>query len=140
MPSGTFLQKILKILSGLTVAFVLLLVFVVTSSSVESRFECSGSATSDGNSQLLRLHMKLNEYRWWVGLWSDSDGDIWIEVSNQTFEYINHINEVGDQLQLFDNDFRGKKEVRGHFSNLSKYLSVRIARIGFFDGICKKIQ
>jgi|WetSurSiteA1Bulk_404760.scaffolds.fasta_scaffold00896_8 hypothetical protein len=34
MSSGTFLQKILKILSRLTVAFVLLLVFVVTSSSM----------------------------------------------------------------------------------------------------------
>ena len=127
-------MKLIKFAGTLVVAALLLFLFVVYFSSVESRFQCSGDISSQGSSQPATIYMKLNEYRWWVGLWSDSDGSVWLEIPNRALEYFEHVVEVGDQLQIYE-----QKTPRGHFSTLSKNLAVTTASWSF-DGTCKKIE
>jgi hypothetical protein len=134
------LKRGLKLLVPVAVVGFLILVFLINFSSVESRYECNGTVTNDGNSQPFTLFAKLSTFRWWVRLWSDSYGNLWIEVPSQTIEYFNHIRQVGDQLQLLDDDLKGAREMRGNFSTLSKYLSVQVPGVGFFDGSCKRIS
>lgn len=128
-------MRIVKYVGSLALAVLLLFLFVANFSGVESRFQCSGELPSDGSSQPVTVYLKLLEYRWWVGLWSDSDASLWLEVPNNTVEYFGHVVEVGDQLQIFDS----AKGLKGNFSSLSKALALGTT-IGLFDGICKRID
>lgn len=126
----------LKILIALGVATALLYLIAANFSAAESRFECNGHIASESNPEPLKIHVKLQEYRWWVGLWSDSDGSMFIEIPNQTLEYVSHIKQAGDQLQLFDDPSSGDRSMKGSFSTLSHEIAVRVTDIGFFDGTC----
>lgn len=112
---------------------VLLFAAVATFSAAESRFSCVGAISREAAPKPITIFIKLNEYRWWVGLWSDSDGDLHLEIPNESVEYFGHVVEVGDQLQIFDFD----RKMQGNFSTLSKALALQTRR-GFFDGKCNR--
>jgi hypothetical protein len=127
--------RILKYIASTIVVLSLLFVFVANFSSVESRYECKGELTFMGVKQPKTLYMRIGEYRWWVGLWSDSDGDVHIEIPNEIVRYYFDVNEVGDQLQIFGANMK----LVGSFSKLSKSLSID-SGIGIFDGKCERIS
>jgi len=128
-------MKILKYLGALLVAALGLFLFVVNFSAVETRFQCPGEISSQNNSRQATIFMKLHEYRWWVGLWGDSDGSVWLEVPNQTTEYFGHVVEVGDQLQIYGY----QRNPTGYFSTLSKTLAITTSGWSF-DGTCKRVE
>lgn len=128
-------MKALKIIGGLLVFVVLLFVFVANFSAVESRFECSGKITSNESEQPATVFLKLQTYRWWVGLWSDSQGSAWVELPNQVVRYFGHITEAGDLLQLW----YAPGEFGGNFSNLSGAVGLELGAFGVFEGACKEI-
>lgn len=129
------IMKLLKYLGAFLVAAIGLFLFVVNFSAVETRFQCSGEISSHGKSRQATIYMKLHEYRWWVGLWNDSDGSVWLEAPNSSLEYFERVVEVGDQLQIYDY----QKNPKGHFSSLSKTLAIATS-IWSFDGTCKKVE
>ncbi len=114
---------------------VLLFAFVVNFSSVSSSFECAGEISLDEKSSPSTIYIVLEEYRWWVGLWSDSDGNVKLEIPNKTLDYYSHVVEVGNQLQIYDSP----NEMKGYYSTLSKTLALKTT-LGFFDGKCKEIK
>lgn len=126
-------MKLMKILGVFVVAAILLFVFVAKFSAVESRFQCPGEVSSKGGSRPVTVYLKLEEYRWWVGLWSGSDAALHLEIPNTAFDYFGHVKRVGDQYQVFDS----QKNLKGNFSTLSKTLALNTSA-GFFDGVCKK--
>ena len=128
-------MKFIKYFAALIAVAALLILFVGNFSAVETRFKCSGAITQHERTEPETIFMKLQEYRWWVGLWSKSDGAIWLEVPNKTFEYFSHIVEVGDQLQIYDYD----KKPTGHFSTLSKSLVVSTPYWSF-EGTCNTLE
>jgi hypothetical protein len=128
-------MKLLKYLGAFLAAALGLFLFVVNFSAVETRFQCSGVVSSQSNSQHVAIFMKLHEYRWWVGLWGDSDGSVWLEVPNRTLEYFEHVVEVGDQLQIYDY----QRNQKGNFSSLSKTLAITTSAWSF-DGTCEKVE
>ena len=132
-------MKALKLLGGLLVFALLLFLFVANFSAVESRFECHGKITANGGEQPATVFFKLERYRWWVGLWSDSSGSAWVEVPSQTVSYFGHVTQAGDQLQIWDS-FGSPGNFSGIFSTLSHTLGVKIAAVGVFDGTCKDIR
>ncbi len=129
-------MKTLKILGGLLALAVLLFLFVANFSAVESRFECSGKTTSKGGEQPATIFLKLETYRWWTGLWSDSSGSAWVELPNQTVSYFGHISEAGDLLHFSDSP----NKFSGNFSTLSGAVGVDLGAFGVFDGTCKDIR
>ena len=128
-------MKAMKYIGLLLVAAILLLVLVAKFSIVVSRFECAGKVTSEGSSQPVSIFIKLEEVRWWVGLWSDLDASAWLEIPNEFFDYYPRVVEVGDQLVIFDS----QKALQGNFSRLSKALALKIPR-GLFEGTCKRVD
>lgn len=128
-------MKLLKYLGAFLVASLGLFLFIVNFSTVETRLQCSGEISAQNNPQQATIFMKLHEYRWWVGLWSDSDASVWLEVPNRRFEYFGHVVEVGDQLQIYDS----QRNLKGHFSSLSKTLAVTTSAWSF-DGACKRVE
>lgn len=133
-------MKNMKILGGLLAAVVLLYLIALNFSEVESRYECAGTYTKDGLEQPTTAFLKLNKYRFWVGLWSDSRGSVWIEVPNKTVEYFEHVQ--GDDLLAFKNTQHGNglDSDQGTFWLLSGALNFEIRYWGKFNGACKAIR
>ena len=130
-------MKLLKYLGALAVVALLLFAFVANFSAVESRFQCPGEISSKDGSHPVTVYLKLEEYRWWVRLWSESDAAIHIEIPNAYVDYFGNVKKVGDQYQVFD----AAKSLRGNFSALSKTLAIQLPiklKTDFFDGTCKK--
>lgn len=72
-----------------------------------------------------------------MGLWSESNAAVHIEVPNTYVDYFGHVKKVGDQYQIFDS---GNK-LKGNFSTLSKALAISLPlklQTDFFDGNCTK--
>jgi len=132
-------MKILKIFGGLTVLGILLFFVVANFSANESRFACTGKITDNGDEQITAIFLKLETYRWWVSLWSDSHGSAWVEIPNQTVAYFAHITQAGDLLQFWDS-FGAPQNFSGNFSTLSHTIGVKIPVYGVFEGICKPLQ
>jgi hypothetical protein len=131
-------MKALKIFAVIVGAVVLLFVFVANYSAVESRYQCLGEVSSADGSRPVTVYLKIEEYRWWVGLWSDADAAIYVEIPNTSVDYFGSVNKVGDQYQIWDSE----KNLKGNFSTLSKTLAIQLPlklKTDFFDGICNKV-
>jgi len=132
-------MKAVKILGAIGGAVVLLFLFVANFSAVESRFRCPGEISSTDGSHPVTVYLKLEEYRWWVGLWSDSDAAIHVEIPNTYIDYFGNVKKVGDQYQIRDS----AKNLKGNFSTLSKTLAIQLPvklKTDFFDGTCNKVE
>ncbi len=128
------MKKFITLSFTVIVGVLSIFLFAVNFSTTETKFKCIGSIKTDKeNSQDLTLFLKLQEYRWWVGLWSDSDGALNIEVPNQWVDYYGDLIEVGDQLQI-----NRYGNIQGNFSKLSKVIALK-THFGFYDGICTEV-
>jgi hypothetical protein len=127
------LVKAMKYVGLLLLAAILLYVFLVSFSSTTSRFACAGKLTSTGGTQPATIYMKLEDYRWWVGLWSKADANVHLEIPNTWLDYFGHVVKVGDQFQIFDS----QKNLKGDYSLLSKALAVKTPE-GIFVGTCSR--
>lgn len=127
-PKLTMKKSIAIILS--TIIFVVLVGFF---SAKTTNYECTGSFQKNTIDKVIFL--KHKEYRFWVSLWSESIGMLWIEIPGKSMDLVTDIKEVGHLLQLYGYN----KEMKGHFSTLSKFISIKIFG-DFYDGQCTEIK
>lgn len=117
----------------LAVVAVVMLMF----SSRSTRYRCVGTPLSDGSHTLF---MELEEYRWWVGLWSDSDGMLRYEIPTRFTDHYGLLDESGDMIRIYDRPLEGEtKELAGTFSKMSESLSVATPW-GRFEGECIRVR
>ena len=128
-------MRVLKGIGFLLLVLVGLYVIVVKFSAAESRYECSGQFSADQEAVPGTLFLKVAEYRWWVGFWSESDASLWLEIPNESVDYFSKLREVGDQLQVLG----ANDSIQGNFSRLSKALSLSTSK-GFFVGACRRLD
>lgn len=121
-------KLIISISSALTV-----IVLVGFFSAKTINYECTGSFQKNSTNKVIFL--KHKEYRFWVSLWSDSKGMLWVEIPGKDLDVVTEIKEAGTLLQLYGYN----KEMKGHFSPLSKFISIKISD-DFYDGQCKEIK
>ena len=117
-------------------AFLVLIVaalVVINFSGVKTVLVCEGEITRAEQSRPGKLHASLNLYRWWVGLWSDSDGDFMIELDGGELRYFDLLNNGPTIVEIRIGQL-GKSEY-GSYSKLSKTLRLNTG-FGFFDGKC----
>lgn len=124
-------MRVLKSL-GILVGVALGLFFVANFSAVEGRYECSGSFDGATPTVQNKGYLKLVEYRWWVGLWSDSQGSVWFEVPDVWTAYYAHVRNSGEYLQIYD----GPADLKGDFSRLSRNLTIALPG-GVYRGECR---
>lgn len=132
------LKKILKYIGIGLVLIILLFIFIINFSEVESSFKCEGEMSLENENTPETIYLKLTEYRFWVSLWSNSNASIVIEIPNMVYDYYSQVEEVGDQLQIFDK--YPIKKLKGNFSKLSKSLAVQLEPYGFFEGTCSPLS
>lgn len=125
-------MRTLKLTLALVVVLIGAFLFLMNFSARETRFACVGEITEGSQPRQTTLFIRVEEYRWWVGLWSESQGSIWLEIPNTWVQYHPHVRVVGDQLQIYENP----TSPRGSFSKLSRSLYI-ILPTGTFTGSCK---
>jgi len=126
-----------KIFLGLTTLFVgLVSAFVIAANFSERRIvlTCKGETTIAEQSEPDTLYAALNEYRWWVGLWSDSDGSLRVESSDGMLLYYDYLKGSYPIVRIFYGD-SGKLEFKGSYSKLSNSLTLVMGG-AVFDGTC----
>ena len=82
----------------------------------------------------MTVFLKIAEYRWWIGLWSDSNGSVWIEVPTEWVDYAPRVADRGELIQFYGL----RNEAKGQYSKLSQLLSYERPN-GVFEGTCKAI-
>ena len=122
-------RKIFYFLITIVIIFIVAIFF----SEKTIKYECIGKFKN--TNMETSIFLKHSEYRWWIKLWWESDGMMWIEVPNKTVDVSTELREVGNLIQLLG----FKKELKGIFSPLSKSISVKIDD-DFYDGSCKEIK
>jgi len=129
----------LVLIVGLIAVFILLANF----SHTETVLKCEGEISIEGQTMPSKLYARLSEYRWWVGLSSNSDGNIMIELPDVGFRYFSRIKDTGLVLNIYLlNISEGHKdklehELVGAYSKMSKTLKLSFGDI-FFKGACKE--
>lgn len=126
-------MKALKYLGGVLAAAALLFLFLANFSSAASSYECVGQTRDEGGARPSTVFLQLEEYRWWVGLWSQSDGALYMEIPNSFVYHYIYLDKVGHQYQIYDT----AKKFSGSFSTLSSAFAVSTS-LGFFEGACKR--
>jgi hypothetical protein len=124
-------MRILKLTAAILVAVGAVYFVVMNFSAKESTFVCSGTVNATAGQSPAEVFLRITEYRWWVHLWSESDGSVSLEVPNTTVEYYGHVKVVGDQLQIY----RDPSSMKGNFSKMSHYLLLSTS-VGPFEGSC----
>jgi hypothetical protein len=123
----------MKKIYAIVLLFISTLVVILFFSETTKNYECTGSFQKNTTDKVIFL--KHKEYRFWVGLWSESKGMLWIEIPGKDVDAVTKIKKVGNSLQLYGYS----DEIKGHFSTLSKFISIKISN-DFYDGQCKKIK
>ena len=72
----------MKYLGGVVVLFLGLSIIVSKFSETVTIYDCTGTYTLHEVSLPQVFSLRLHDYRWWVGLWSDTDGMAWVEMPN----------------------------------------------------------
>ena len=108
--------------------------FLVGGTARESHFRCEGRFESGPVSEPMTVFMEIAEYRWWIGLWSDSNGSVRIEVPTEGIDFAPRVADLGETMQIYG--FRN--EAKGQYSKLSQTLSYELPK-GVFEGTCKAI-
>ena len=130
-------RKIFLRAAILIVVLVAVLVVVTNFSAVRTDLKCEGEIVTDEQTRSSTIFMSFDEYRWWVGLWSDSDGSLFVEMSaGGNYIYFDKLKELGG-MQTWQ-IFKGYSEdpaLYGQYSALSKTLLLRTP-LGLFEGTC----
>lgn len=118
----------------LIVALCGLLFYVAANFSIkkESRYRCVGTLKYNDTETPTTLYIKIQEYRWWVSLWNDTDiGTIYVEGPGSDLDSFYITDKSVWCLHLRDWD-----EIRGdgRFFLLSNTLKVKWNG-GYFTGI-----
>ena len=128
-------MKILKIIFSIIAVVVLLYLFIVFFSGKTTTYACEGNVKTSSGEYEQDAFVELVEYRWWVGLWSDSDASVWIETpkpDSWTY-YYGHVTDSGSMLNLFGG--QSNNELEGNYKKLSGQLSFNTVQ-GIFSGTC----
>jgi hypothetical protein len=108
--------------------------FLVGDTAHGSRFRCEGRFESGPVSEPMTVFLEIAEYRWWIGLWSDSNGSVWIEVPTEWVDYAPRVADLGELVRFYG----VRNEAKGQYSKLSQALTYERPN-GVFEGTCKAI-
>jgi hypothetical protein len=91
---GPFLRRLLKVLLSLTLLGVIGLYVIVNHSELRQELVCKGYWKAAPN-QIETAYVQLNEYRWWVRLWSNNRGNANVQTDKRPMsEYFSDVRRV----------------------------------------------
>ena len=112
------------------------LFYVVANHSIASELQlvCKGSFYKDGKRlEEETIYFKFLKYRWWVHLWSSSDGNGYVQKQDTSWEYLSHIQFLDGIGQIILDKGIGVES--GRYSSMSRTMQY-IERGSPFEGSC----
>jgi hypothetical protein len=143
---GMIEHTLRTVLRGLAVFAISLLAIAVVIFTVlanfsagDSIYRCEGNLSEEGEARTATIFVTLTDYRWWVKLWSTSDGMVLVEAPQEQLPYEPYLGleKVGDSARhIYDDSDR--RHLRGAFYKVSGYLMLDTPR-GHFEGNCTPV-
>jgi hypothetical protein len=131
------MTRVLKWVLAAVVALGVVLIVVVNFSERKQFYVCDGETRVGDKSTPDKAYVELSEYRWWVHLWSESDGNLRVQLDKANMiDYLTTVMRIGDgrlalyQFMDFDRKFKGGlKAANGE-------ISIKIGENVMFSGNC----
>jgi hypothetical protein len=107
------LAAILKVIAVVVLLVGALLYVIANYSDVTQELTCQGYWKDSGAAEV--AHMQLVEYRWWLRLWWEGDGNVMVQTEKRALaHYFPRVRKIGDGslaiyefYQTMPADFRG---------------------------------
>ena len=134
--------SLLRGLLGLVVVTAIGLYLIVTQSAVRQELICKGH-WKDAPDEAETAYVQLNEYRWWVRLWSNNRGNANVQTDKRAVsEYFSDVSRVHEgRLAMYsfhDYDFQTKQigKFRGGYRAANKEITIEFLPTAVFIGTC----
>src|SRR5215207_2650432 len=105
------LGRILKIVAGAILLAGICFYVVLNHSTLTQELTCKGhwQRVRDTEQVAEVAHVQLTEYRWWVHLWAESDGNVAMQTEKLALaSYLGFVHKIGEgSLSLYE--FRDSK-------------------------------
>lgn len=131
------IKKLLKYVGLVVILIITINVFIINFSTTETKYQCTGEIVTDGTSDSINFFMVHTEYRFWVHLWSKSDGKMLLEYPDGTLDSYLYLKD-SDPL-IYIHESTSDTGWKGRFSSLSKDLRLS-TYLGRFRGKCERLK
>jgi len=120
---GRILKRLLKVLGGLAVLTTVTLYIIANHSAAQRELTCSGH-WRDQSENKETAYVQLNEYRWWVRLWSDRQGNAVLQTDKRALsDYIPDVRRIHDgKLALYM--FHEGQKFKGGYRAANKEITI----------------
>ena len=129
-----FLVGLLKVIAVAVLLAGVLLYVVVNHSGLTQELTCKGHWKDKEGAEV--AHVQLTDYRWWVHLWGESDGDIKVQTEKLAMlGYYGFVRKIGEgSLALYD--FRNTKDsdMRGGYRVANGEMTIKFTDSLVFIG------
>ena len=126
-------MTVLKLLAFIVLVFI----FIVTFSLVETKYKCIGELSEGEQKTAATMYIEIDKYRWWV-LWADSHGFMEFEIPNTGGYFYPLLIKNNKYIDIHDEI--PEKEYRGSFSTFSGALKLETKFNGLFKGECTRLD
>jgi hypothetical protein len=135
------MKRFLKYL-GLVIAVVGGFFYIVVNHSIseEIHFVCKGDYSQKESEHGGDLYFTWRKYKWFVDLWSESDGEIYLETGDGYLDFHSNVETVDSfrQLRMRDRYSTPPLVLTGQYNFPSKKLWLKSTPSGTFNGICEE--
>jgi hypothetical protein len=131
------LNRIPKVTLSTTALIVAIFLVIANFSEKEQRYECSGNTTGPQARADLKLYLKTTEFRWWIKLWGESQGTVWVELPREFTYSFGHVKIAGEKWDIYKDIT--PRQLTGDFSTLSRALAIELGQ-EVFRGQCRPLD
>lgn len=131
-----------KVIIGLALAVAAVLYVVFEHSEARQELVCKGY-WKDSPSESETAYVQLNEYRWWVRLWSNNQGNLLVQTDTRPLtDFISDLRRTFDGrlafYQFYDYDFGSGKlgKFRGGYRAANNEITIEFLPEAIFIGTC----
>ena len=129
-----------KWISSLAAAVVVLVGAAAKFPAVEVRYQCQGEVyRAQSEPTVASLKFRMADYRWWMRLWSGSDGSLWLESPQEVVQHYTSLRVTEEYLGRHWNILDSDGKERGGFSTPDGMLGIETS-VGLFFGKCLNVD
>ena len=130
------MKRVLKYI-GFAIAIIIGLFYIVANHSIsdEIKLECTGNFYYQGDKQPEeKVFFKFKKYRWWVGIWGDSQGTGYVQRESGHLDYIPWLEFVSGWDDIVFDNAGGAKS--GRYSAMTRIMRYVPFAKNLFEGKC----
>lgn len=121
---------------AIIVAIMASVLFTISEYGIKERnFICTGTETISSQTKPLEFGFRIGLYRWFI-LWSDSDGNAWVEKPGAMLHYFSHVDNAQSYWAFSGGPDKSLTPPFGQFSTISNTINVGLSNNHVLDGKC----